>query len=413
MQKKASIWHRHWWHRPSWQKILIALALGIAFGLLAGKYATVFEPIGTIFIHGIHMLVVPVVFTAIICAVLSIDDMKIMRRATFKAIAIYFISMAVSATLGIVVAIILHPGVGLKLATSAQSPVMNAPTSFGEMLVSIVPSNPIQAFISGNVIQILVVALLFGFAIKFAGEPAKPIANFVKSFSSVVFKFASIIIQFAPYGVFALIAYVFGRYGISALWPLFHYVFTVYLACILFIIFFYGLLLFLYGINPFKFIRAISEAIVFSYTTSSSAASLPITLRCVSQNLGVKEQLADFLLPLGTSFNLNGLSMYLSIATIFAANIYGVHLGFMQYVLIVVTIVFTAMGAAAVPGSALIVISAIMTAAGIPLGALTLIAGVDRFNDMAQTATNVIGDCFATAVIAKSEGMMDFTERLS
>jgi Na+/H+-dicarboxylate symporter len=212
--------------------------------------------------------------------------------------------------------------------------------------------------------------------------------------------------------VFALIAYVFGRYGLIVLLPLVKFIFTVYVGCVLQIILVYGAILLANGINPIKFFKAIGQAMILSFTTSSSAATLPVTLKCAQEKLKISKNMSGFLLPLGTTFNLNGLSIYLAVATVFAANLYGIHLGLTQYCTIVITIVFTAMGAAAVPGSALIVMGAVMGSVGIPLGALPLIAGVDRLNDMAQTSTNVIGDLFATTLVAKSEGNKAFDDEV-
>jgi Na+/H+-dicarboxylate symporter len=184
------------------------------------------------------------------------------------------------------------------------------------------------------------------------------------------------------------------------------------MGCMLQIILVYGGILLANGINPIKFFKAIGQAMILSFTTSSSAATLPVTLKCAQEKLKISKNMSGFLLPLGTTFNLNGLSIYLAVATVFAANLYGIHLGLTQYCTIVITIVFTAMGAAAVPGSALIVMGAVMGSVGIPLGALPLIAGVDRLNDMAQTSTNVIGDLFATTLVAKSEGNKVFDDEV-
>ena len=396
---------QRWWSLAIWQQIMFALAAGVACGLLLGKHATVLEPLGVLFIHAIQMMVVPVVFTAIVCAVLSVDDLGSMRKVTVKAFVLYVICMLIATCLGIATALLIKPGVGFHLLNAAQSSITVAsPPTFSTTLLNFIPSNPLKAFIEGNIIQILVFGLIMGISIKLAGEPAKPIEDFFKAFSSVVFKFAQIIVSFAPYGIFGLIATVFGHYGLTALLPLIKFIGTVYLACILQCVLVYAGLLLAWRINPWHFLRAIVDAIVLSYTTSSSVAALPVSLQCARERLHVDRSISGFLLPLGTSFNLNGLSIYLSVATIFAANIFGVTLHMPQLLIMVFSIVVSAMGAAAVPGSALIVMGAVMSSVGIPLGALALIAGVDRFNDMAQTATNVIGDLVATTVVAKSQG---------
>ncbi len=399
---------RYWLSMPLWRQILVALVVGMAAGLIGGHAIEPIQVVGLMFIHAIQMLVVPVVFTAIVCAVMSLDQLTQMRRLVLKALSLYGLSMIFAATIGVLCAIIIAPGQGMALHLStAATLVPHVPTA-SEVLISFIPISPVAAFVENNVIQILIFAVLLGLSIRLTGEAAKPVEELFKSFSKVVFKFSHIIISLSPYGVFALIAYVFGRYGLVVLLPLVKFVITVYVACMLQIILVYGAILLANGINPIKFFKAIGQAMILSFTTSSSAASLPVTLKCAQEKLKISKNLSGFLLPLGTTFNLNGLSIYLAVATIFAANLYGIHLGLTQYCTIVITIVFTAMGAAAVPGSALIVMGAVMGSVGIPLGALPLIAGVDRLNDMAQTSTNVIGDLFATTLVAKSEGNKAF-----
>jgi DAACS family dicarboxylate/amino acid:cation (Na+ or H+) symporter len=403
---------RYWLSMPLWGQILIALALGMATGLIGGHAIEPIQVVGLMFIHAIQMLVVPVVFTAIVCAVMSLDQLTQMRRLVLKALSLYALSMILAATIGVLCAIVIAPGLGMALHLStAATLVQHVPTA-SEVLVSFIPISPVAAFVENNVIQILIFAVLLGLSIRLTGEAAKPVEELFKSFSKVVFKFSHIIISFSPYGVFALIAYVFGRYGLIVLLPLVKFIITVYMGCMLQIILVYGGILLANGINPIKFFKAIGQAMILSFTTSSSAATLPVTLKCAQEKLKISKNMSGFLLPLGTTFNLNGLSIYLAVATVFAANLYGIHLGLTQYCTIVITIVFTAMGAAAVPGSALIVMGAVMGSVGIPLGALPLIAGVDRLNDMAQTSTNVIGDLFATTLVAKSEGNKVFDDEV-
>lgn len=398
---------KYWFKLALWKQILIALFIGIITGLVLKDRAEALEPIGLMFIRAIQLLVAPVVLTSIVCAVLSLSSYKMVGHIMTKAVLIYAISMAIAATIGILVANFLHVGEGLVVSATAASSI-TLPTSvalqgvsFGNILLNIVPNSSVQALADNSVLQILVFAFILGVALKNSGEEGKPIRELFLSFSKVVFKFCHIIISFAPYGIFALIASVFGRYGIAAFLPLIKLVGAVYLGCLLLIVFYYGGMLLLRGISPKFFFGGIVSPIVTAFTTSSSAATLPITMRAARENLKLDSSIADFMLPLGTSLNLNGLSIYLSVAAIFSAHIFGISLGFYQYVGLVASIVVIAAGAAAIPGSALVVMGAIMQSSGIPLGALPLIAGVDRFNDMAQTTTNVIGDLFAATFVAK------------
>lgn len=389
-----------------WQQILLALIAGTILGLAIGPKAAYLKPIGMLFINAIKMMVVPVVFTAVICAVISMDDLKKMRRLSIKAFCLYTLSMAVAAFIGLSIATFIAPGSGLQLAKSSVHHA--AMPSLIDTIVDIIPSNPVAAFASGNILQILVFALILGISINLAGKRAEPIANLFKSFSSVTITLTQLIMKFAPYGIFSLMAWVSGEYGINALIPLFKLVLTIYLCCFLLIIIFYAMTLAIYAkVSPFSFFQAIGDAMILAFSTSSSAATLPVTMRCAEEKLGISKKLSGFLLPLGTTMNLNGLSIYLSVATVFAANIYGVELNLAQYFTIVFTIILTSMGAGGVPGSGIVVMSAVMSSVGLPLGAITLIAGVDRLNDMAQTTTNVTGDLYAAAMIAKSEGELD------
>lgn len=404
---------RKWSKCPSWKKIMISLLTGILTGFIFKQKAAYLQPIGVVFIHLIQMLVVPVVFTAIVCAVISIKEAHKMKRFFSKAVFIYACTMMVSATIGIVVANSM--GVGTGLSTFDPVKISHAASSvdhlsFGSILVNFVPTSPVEAFATNNVIQVVLFAFLFGLALRVVGDKAKPVQDFFHSLSQVVFQFAKIVVGFAPYGVFALIASVIGKYGVSILLSLLKLVAAVYVGCAVLIICVYGVVLRLNGMNPMQFLKHVSDALITAFTTSSSAATLPVTMRCASENLKIDRNVSDFLLPLGATLNLNGLALYLSTTAIFAAHLFGMTLGMSQYVTLVITIVFAAAGAAAIPSSGLIVMSAVMSSVGIPLTAIPIIAGADRFNDMAQTMTNVAGDLFASALVAKSEKMIVLDE---
>jgi len=398
---------KYWNGLSSWKKILISLILGAITGLFLGPRADLFKPIGNLFINAIHMMVTPVVFTAIVCAVLSVTDVKKMRNVTIQAAFIYILSMAVAATIGISIASLIAPGSHFHPVFAQMHTVVKAP-SFSQLFENLIPRSPIGAFAHEYILQIVVFAFFLGVSIKLAKDQAKPVVDFFHGFSAVVFKLAGIVVSFAPYGVFALIAWTFGNFGLHAILPLAKFVGTVYLGCFAQIIFVYTLtLLFVSRLNPLTFFKGIASAMSFAFTTSSSAATLPVSMKCAEENLGVPKSITRFLLPLGSSFNLNGLSIYLSTAVIFAANMYGIHLTMAQYITVITTVMLTAMGAASVPGSALIIMGAVMSAVGIPLGALALVAGVDRLNDMAQTATNVTGDLFSATFVADNQKLLD------
>lgn len=396
-----------WMRLPAWQQIFIALVAGIVAGMFLGPRADYIKPLGSLFINAIHMIVAPVVFTAIVTAILSLKEKAHMHRITIHAFALYTLCMIIAAVIGCSLAYWIAPGQGFHHETwlvRSQPVIIVHPIVLSTFIENLLPSNPVMPFLQGNVLQLILFAILFGISIKLAGEPAEPVARFFFALNKVVYQITTLVIGFAPYGIFSLIAWVVGHFGLTVIAPLLTLVGTVYLGCAVLLLVVYpcGLLI-CCKINPLHFYRAIFPALAFSFTSSSSAATLPLTMDCAEKNLGLPSHITRFLLPLGTSFNLNGLSVYLSVATIFSANLYGIHLGLAQYLTIVLTITLTAMGAAAVPGSALIVMSAVMNAVGVPLSSIAVIAGVDRLNDMMQTSTNVAGDVFVSAMVARSK----------
>lgn len=398
----------YWFSLALWKQMLIALVLGMAFGLTFQTKMIWIEPVGLMFIKAIQMLVAPVVFTAIVCAILSLKSYAKARSLVTKALLLYALGMVVAATIGIIIADFMQVGMGLPMIQKtihglvATGPIATQKISFGTILLGLVPTSPVSAFAQNNVLQILVFSVLFGIALKQSGSACKPLVDLFFALSQVIFRLCHLVIGFAPYGVFALIASVFGSYGLSVLMPLIKFVCTVYLSCFIFIVCYYGGMLFLRGICVHTFFSRIFAPLAMAFTTSSSMATLPITMRCAKEALHLDPSISNFLLPLGSSLNLNGLAIYLSISTIFAAHVFGISLHFHQYIVLVFSIALISAGSAAIPGSALILMGAIMQSIGIPLGALPLIAGVDRFNDMMQTMTNVIGDLVATMIVAHS-----------
>jgi len=398
---------KRWAALETWQKILFAMASGIVLGLILGDKATYIKPVGTLFINAIKMMIVPVVFTAIVCAILSMNDPQKMRRIGIKTLALYITSMTIATIIGLTVTTYIAPGAGLTLTLNDHVVVGQMP-SVMEAVVNIIPSNVFNAFSTANILQLLVFAIFVGVAINLAGPKAALIKDFFIALSAVVFKLTAIVMKFAPYGIFALLATTVGEFGIHALLPLFKLILAGYLSCLLLCVIFYaGTLRFFAKLKPSHFYKGIAHAFLLGFSSSSSTATLPVSVRCAEENLGVSKGIAGFLLPLGTTLNLNGLAIYLSTATVFAANIYGIHLGFAHYLTLLISIVLTSMGAGGIPGSAIIVMGAVMSSIGLPLGAIPLIAGIDRIIDMGMTATNVAGDLFATTMIAKSEKELD------
>lgn len=393
-----------WFKLSSWKQIFTCLILGIIVGAVLHHEASFFKPIGALFMNAIHLIVAPVVFTAIVTSIISVNENSSVKRISLKALGLYGICMIISASIGCLLAYFIAPGQGYHHLSAHATHSASSPAHVSDFIQNLLPSNPIDPFLQGNVLQLIIFAVLFGASIKLAGKASAPVANFFFALNKVVHQLTSLVIWFAPYGIFALIALAVGTFGLGVITPLLALVGTVYLGCALLIFGVYPLGLILFTeIKPIDFYRSIFPALLLAFTSSSSAATLPVTMRCAEKSLNIPEHISKFLLPLGASFNLNGLSVYLSVATIFAANLNGIHLGINQYLIIVFSITFTAMGAAAIPGSALIVMGAVMSAVGIPLNAIAMITGVDRLNDMMQTTTNVAGDVFVSSVVSSSE----------
>jgi Na+/H+-dicarboxylate symporter len=389
-----------------WKKILIGLVSGIFFGFILGEKAVYLKPIGDLFINAIKMLVVPLVFSSLICGITSMNDPKKMGRVGLKTLIYLLILTAIAITIGITMGNIIQPGAGMSLESAAVVEVAKAP-SFVETLVDMVPSNPVAAFATGNILQIIVFAVFVGVSIGLIGEKGKILISFFESFAEVMYKITALVMEMAPFGIFALIAWVTGKYGLETLIPLMKVVIGLYAGCLIHGIFVFGAVLFMFKLNPIRFYKGIFDAITVGYATSSSSGTLPVTIRCTEENLGVSNSIASFVLPLGATINMSGTAIYQGVCALFVSQAYGIPLGIPQYVTIVFTSIIAAIGTAGVPGSGLIMLSLVLTSVGLPMEGVAIVAGIDRVLDMARTALNVTGESLVALLVAKSEGELD------
>ena len=272
-----------------------------------------------------------------------------------------------------------------------------------------VPKNPVEAMASGSVLQIIVFALMLGVAINLAGEKGKPVASVFESFAEIMYKMTHIVMSFAPYGVFALMAWVAGKYGLDVLLPLGMVILGVYVGCIVHVLLTLtgGGIMLLARLNPVRYWRGIIDAQAVAFTTTSSSGTLPVTMECAQTNLGVSRPISSFVLPLGATINMDGTALYQGVAALFVAQAFGIDLSTGQYVTIILTSTLASIGSAGVPGAGLIMLSLVLTSVGLPLEGLAVIAGIDRILDMARTTVNVTGDLMVSVLIAKSEGELD------
>ena len=390
-----------------WKKIIIGLILGVVFGALAKEKAALLKPIGDLFINAIKMLIVPLIFSSLLVGVTGMNDPKKMGRVGLKTFALYLLTTAVAITIGLAIGTILQPGAGVDIG-SVSTLEPRQTVTLGEMFTSLVPSNSIKAMSEGQVLQIIVFAILFGISLNFAGEKAKPVIEFFDGFAEGMYKLTAIVMEMAPYGVFALMAWVSSEYGLAVLFPLLKVVFGVYLGCILHAFITLGGMVVVFGrANPIKFFKGILDALAVGYSTASSSGTLPITIRCARQNLGVSDSMSSFVLPLGATINMDGTAMYQGVAALFIAQAYGIDLTFGNYVTIILTSTLASIGSAGVPGAGLIMLTLVLNSVGLPIDGIAIIAGVDRILDMARTTVNITGDCAVTVIIARSENEID------
>jgi dicarboxylate/amino acid:cation (Na+ or H+) symporter, DAACS family len=395
-----------------WQKILIGLFLGIIagsqvtnFGL--ESYTEYFRTIGDVFMNLIKMLVVLLVFSSMTVGVTSINDPKKLGRVGSKALLLYLLTTMIAIFIGLSFAYLMRPGEGVDFTVSTPINLEAAPSIVG-MLTGIIPNNPVASLAEGNVLQIIVFAVFLGMAINSIGEKGKPLLKVLESLSETMFGLTTIVMEFAPYGVFAIMAWVVSSYGLKVLGSLAYFLVCNYLACLFHtVLIFGGLLIFVAKLNPWNFFKGMGDAMVLAFSTNSSNATLPVSLRCVQENLGVSKNIANFVLPLGATVNMNGAAISQAITAVFISQSYGVHLGWEAIVTIVVTATLSAIGAAGIPGTTLVMLTVVLTSVGLPLEGILLVSGVDRIREMVTTTVNILGDSVVAVYIAKTENELD------
>ncbi|WP_064791701.1 dicarboxylate/amino acid:cation symporter [Shewanella woodyi] len=402
-------------------KILIGMGAGIILGLLLrnlfpdssfiNEYITegFLHVIGTVFVSGLKMLVVPLVFISLVCGTCSLSDPSKLGRLGGKTIAFYLFTTAIAISVAISIAILVHPGNASLVSEGLSFNAKEAP-SLSEVLINIVPTNPLQAMSEGNMLQIILFAVIFGFAVSHIGERGKRVAALFNDLNEVIMRVVTLIMQLAPYGVFALMAKLALTLGLETFGSVVKYFFVVLGVLLIHGFIVYPSLLKLFtGLNPLIFIRKMRDVQLFAFSTASSNATLPVTIEAAEHRLGVDNKVASFTLPLGATINMDGTAIMQGVATVFIAQVYGVDLTITDYTMVVVTATLASIGTAGVPGVGLIMLAMVLNQVGLPVEGIALIIGVDRLLDMVRTAVNVTGDSVATVIIAKSENEFDET----
>ena len=389
----------------AWQ-MMIGLVLGIIVGAMVdSSFAQSYlQPLGQLFIRLIRMVVVPLVIATIIAGAAGISDTAKLGRVAIKVLLVYAITTAIAVAIGLLFANFIQPGIGLNLSTEGLQ--MKAVTSpkLVDTLLDIVPINPMEALSKGSMLQIIFFAVIFGFALSGLGERGKPVLNFFTIVGDVMIRMTSIVMLYAPIGVFGLISYTVAQHGIAVLLPLFKLLLTSFFAtAFLVIVILAPMVAILAKTGPKKFFKGIFEPWLIAFTTCSSAAALPANL-VAARKLGASKAVSFFSIPLGNTINMNGTAVYMGVCAVFAAEVYGINLTIADQATVVLMGVLAAVGTAGVPGAGLIMTTIVFTQVGIPLEAVALIAGIDRFLDMIRTSINVVGDVASALVVTNLEG---------
>lgn len=402
-------------------KVIVGMALGIVVGLAINfsglnsegsfvqEFITggLFHVVGKMFINALNMMVVPLVLFSLICGVCGIGDVKLLGKIGTKSFVFYVMTTAVAIASAILIAGGLGIGEGMNASSEANFTGREAPP-LSDVLINIIPTNPINAMAQGEMLSIIFFAILFGISLLLVGRKATKLIELIEILNEAMMKMVTIIMALAPYAVFCLLAKAMAELGVELFTQLIGYV--VVLAGVLMFHLFVTLLLFLKvfsGLSPATFLKKIRNVQVFAFSTSSSNATIPVTLRTVTERMGVNNSVASFTVPFGATINMDGTAIMQGVATVFIANMYGVDLGIAGYLTVIMMSVLASIGTAGVPGVGLIMLSMVFSQVGLPLEGIGLILGVDRLLDMLRTAVNVSGDAVVSLIVAKSEGKLD------
>jgi Na+/H+-dicarboxylate symporter len=408
-------------------RILVGMAAGIGTGvllnlLLARAFADgstgasvihglivegVFYVGGAVFMASLKLLVVPLVFVSLVCGTAALEDVSRLGRIGGKTLGLYLCTTAIAICLALTAATLIQPGSDFDLVYDSQFMAKEAP-GLAETLINIFPSNPVRAMAEGNMLQIIVFSVLFGFAMTMSGEPGKRLLGVFEDLNRVVLRMVTVLMEVAPYGVFCLLGKVFALQGIDAFEHMISYFVVVLGVLLLHACLVYPLLLkTLAGLDPRTFLRKLRAPISFAFSTASSGATIPVTLETVEKRLGVSNTVASFSIPLGATINMDGTAIMQGVATGFIAQAYGIDLTATDYLMVVLTATLASIGTAGVPGVGLIMLAMVLRQVNLPVEGIGLIIGVDRLLDMVRTAVNITGDATISCVVAHGEGELD------
>ena len=365
-----------------------------------------FYVIGQLFILSLKMLVVPLVFVSLFCGTTALRDPAMLGSIGGRTLGFYLLTTAIALGMAMSFAMLIGVGVGADISTNPGY-VPKEGKSFVEVLLTLI-DNPIKAMAEGNLLAVILFAILLGLSATMAGKAGEQVTEFFKSFNEVIMKLVMLIMHFAPYAVFAILAKVLAELGLDAISALAGYFFTVLGLLIFHALVVYPILLkLLSGLNPLTFLKKMKGAVTFAFGTSSSNATIPVTLRTVTERMGVHKSVASFTIPFGATINMDGTAIMQGVATIFIANAYGVDLTSAQLVMVVLMATLASIGSAGVPSAGLVMLQGVLLQAGLPIEGIGMILGIDRLLDMTRTAVNITGDSAVTCIVAKSQNQLD------
>jgi proton glutamate symport protein len=391
-------------------QIFIGLVLGIAIGYLWPSFAVAVKPLADAFLRMIKMIIAPLLFATLVVGIAGTGDLKAMGRIGLKAIVYFEVATTIALFLGLTLVNVFRPGAGLAMPiggdTAALAAMAQNQQHAWDIFLHLFPTSVVDAMARGDILQLVVFSTFFGIALAAVGPKGQPVLDVLDGIANVMFKFTGYVMVFAPIGVFAAIAATVGGKGLGILFTLGKLVALMYVGLTIFVFIVVGGVSYLIRVPFLTFAKAIREPFLIAFTTASSEAALPKALE-VMERFGVPKNIVSFVLPTGYSFNLDGTTLYLSLASVFVAQLAGLQMTLGQQLGMMLTLMLTSKGVAGVPRAALVVLTATLTQFNLPLEGAAILLGIDQILDMGRTSVNVMGNCLATAVVARWEGVFD------
>ncbi len=405
-------------------QIFIALILGAVVGVALYLFASDIAPVQNILVNGIlyvvgqgfirlmQMLVVPLVFCSLICGATAIGDSKTLGKVGVKIIGFYLLTTMLAVAVAVSVGLLLKPGIGLDMSQIQAAEVSTDATatslSFAETILNIIPKNPIASLAQGEMLQIIVFALIIGVVLAKLQDKTQLVTNFFQQCNDIMMEMTMMVMRLAPIGVFCLIAKTFAGLGFSAMVPMLKYMCGVLLALAIQCLGVYQILLKLFtGLNPFRFLKKFAPVMGFAFSTATSNATIPLNIDTLEEKVGVNRRISSFTIPLGATINMDGTSIMQGVAVVFVAQAFGIHLTQADYLTVIATATLASVGTAGVPSVGLVTLAMVFDAVGLPVAGIGLIMGIDRILDMARTTVNITGDAVCTTIVAHQDGALD------